>query len=432
MIKVRRLAGLLVCGCLSWAGPAWAVDAVVHWNEITVAAVTVGRPGPIGSLDIALVQAAVYDAVQAIDRRFKPYHVTVPGASGSPAAAAATAAHNVLVGLYPGQAVSLTPTYQAYLVSNNLVNDPGVAVGQQVAVGFLALRRLDPNPLPPPFIGGTRPGEWRPTESFIGGPPPGPPPSGAAMAFPWLGAVTPFTLKSSTQFRAVKPPRLNSAHYAHDYDEVKALGARFNSARTAEQTDIAYFYAGNFFAMWNQGLRAIAEQQVHNIGDSARLFALANLATADAVITSWDSKLHFNFWRPLTAIREGDNDGNRHTAGDSTWEPLINTPNYPDYTSGANNVTGAVTRSLELFFGTDEMTFSLTSAVPQAVQKTRTYTRFSDAAEDVVDARVLLGIHFRFADTAARKQGRQVAKWAFKHFLRPVDDHDAHDDDNDD
>jgi hypothetical protein len=161
--------------------------------------------------------------------------------------------------------------------------------------------------------------------------------------------------------------------------------------------------------------------------DHARLLALANLATADAVITSWDSKLYYNFWRPLTAIREGDNDTNHHTVGDPTWQSLINNPPYPDYTSGANNVTGAMTRILELFFGTDNMTFLLTTAVPQAVQKTRTYTRFSDAAQDVEDARILLGIHFRSADTAARKQGRQVAKWAFKHVLRPIGERGSND-----
>jgi len=229
-------------------------------------------------------------------------------------------------------------------------------------------------------------------------------------------------LKSPTRYRAPKPPVLHSARYAQDYDEVKALGARFNSARTAEQTDLAYFYSGNFFAMWNQGLRDMAARQGLNIGDSARLLALANLAVADAVITCWADKLYYNLWRPLTVIREGDNDTNHHTVGDPTWEPLINTPPYPDYTSGANNVTGAMTRTLELFFGTDNMTFTLTTAVPQAVQKTRTYKRLSDAAEDMVDVRIWLGIHFRTEDEAARKQGSQVAKWVFKHFLLPVND----------
>ena len=424
MIKLRRLASLIVCGCLVWTVPA-AADAVADWNATAVAAVTLGRPGGPGAVDMALVQAAVHDAVQAIEGRFQPYHVKISGAPGSPAAAVAAAAYGVLVGCYPAQASSLTTTYQSYLTSNNLVNDPGLAVGKLVADTILPLRRVDPSPLPPPFKGGTKPGEWRPTESFIGTPPL--PPSFAPMLAPWLGSFKPFTLKSPTQYRAPKPPVLHSARYAQDYDEVKALGARFNSARTAEQTDLAYFYSGNFLAMLNLGLRDIAAQQGLNIGESARLLALANLANADAVITAWDSKLHYNFWRPITAIREGDNDTNAHTAGDSTWQPLINTPNYPDYTSGANNVTGATTRTLALFFGTDNMTFALKTAVPQAVQKTRTYTRFSDAAQDVVDVRIYEGIHFRAADEAARKQGRQVAKWVFKNFLRPIGEHGSND-----
>ena len=141
---------------------------------------------------------------------------------------------------------------------------------------------------------------------------------------------------------------------------------------------------------------------------------------ADAVITAWDSKKHYFFWRPITAIQEGDNDGNPNTAGDANWQSLINNPNYPDYTSGANNVTGAMTQTLALFFGTDRMTFVVTSLAPLAVQKTRTYRRFSQAAQEVVDARVYLGIHFRFADTAARTQGRRVATWVFDHYLLPV------------
>jgi hypothetical protein len=145
---------------------------------------------------------------------------------------------------------------------------------------------------------------------------------------------------------------------------------------------------------------------------------------ADAVITSWDSKKFYSFWRPITAINEGDSDGNPKTAGDPTWQPLINNPNYPDYTSGANNVTGAMTRTLSLFFERDRMTFEVTSLAPLAIQKTRVYNRFSDAAQDVVDARVYLGIHFRFADTAARKQGQRVAEWTFNHFLLPLDDDD--------
>jgi hypothetical protein len=152
------------------------------------------------------------------------------------------------------------------------------------------------------------------------------------------------------------------------------------------------------------------------------------------VLTAWDSKYHYASWRPITAIRNGDSDGNPETVADPNWEPLQNNPNYPEYTSGANNVTGAVTRMLALFFGTDEMTFTVaTTNHPPANTTTRTYNRFSDAAADVLNARIYAGIHFRFADLQGRRQGRHVAQWVFSHFLRSVDDddHDDHDDGDD-
>jgi hypothetical protein len=405
------------------AAPSTGTDAATDWNAIAVQALVAAvpaRPGPVAFLDLAVVQAAVHDAVQAIDRRYEPYHVHIPGASGSPEAAAAKAAHDVLVNILPGQAASLDTTYHDYLATHYLAeDDPGVHVGEVAAAGILALRANDgrvPNPLPPPFIGGTDPGVWRPTPSLQ----PGPPPSFAPMATPWLATVPPFTLKSNDQFRADPPPPLTSKRYTENYNETKALGARFNSARTPEQTQLAYFYAGNNFILWNRVLRDIAAAQTDNIGDNARLLSLGTLAMADAVLTAWDSKFHYVYWRPITAIREGDNDGNPLTAGDPTWEPLINTPNYPEYTSGANNVVGALTRTLELYFGTDQMTFMAFSQFPLADPNTRTYYRFSDLSWDTVNVRIYQGIHFRPADEVARKQGRHVAQWVFGHFLQPI------------
>jgi hypothetical protein len=411
---------------LSWTGTVQA-DAVTDWNAIAVQALAPPpptappRPGPVVFLDLAIVQAAVHDAVQAFDKRFEPYHVVIPNAAGSPVAAVATAAHDVLVNILPSQTDALDTTYFDYLAATGLTAaDPGVAVGEAAADGILALRANDgrvPNPLPPAFTGGTNPGEWRPTPS---NPPEGPPPSNAPMLTSWLGTVPPFTLESGDQFSAKAPPRLTSKRYAKDYNEVKALGIRANSARTPEQDQLAYFYAGNNFILWNRVLREVAAANTNTLGDNARLLALGTLAIADSFITAWADKILYVFWRPITAIREGENDGNTRTAGDPTWEPLLNTPNYPDYTSGANNAVGALTRTLELFFGTDQITFTAVSQFPLADPKTRTYQRFSDLSWDTVDVRIYHGIHFRFADEAARKQGRRVAKWAFKHFLRPV------------
>jgi hypothetical protein len=418
--KSLVIAALSLCGGIA-AGPARG-DAVTDWNEIAQQAIVAGRPGPIGAVDSALVQVAVHDAVQAIDKRFEPYHVEVKGARGSRSAAAAAAAHGVLVGIYPAQAAQLDATYFDYLAAHGLTGDPGLLVGEKVAAGILPLRRTDPNPLPAPFTGGTGIGQWRPTPSFIGNPPA--PPSGAPMAVHWMSGFDPFTLTSPTRYRADPPPAVTSELYARDYDEVKRLGSFDSTDRTPQQQDLAYFYTDNFLAQWNRALRGIATNHLHRTGDTARLFALANLATADALITSWDSKKFYFFWRPITAINEGDSDGNPNTAGDPAWRPLINTPNYPDYTSGANNVTGAMTRTLAQFFGRDRLTFEVTSLAPLAIQKSRIYDRFSEAADDVVDARILLGIHFRFADTAARQQGERVAEWAFEHFLLPLDGDD--------
>jgi len=426
MKRIHFFQGLVAAAVIGSATPALA-DAVTDWNEITVQAATVGRPGPIGMVDVALVQVAVHDAVQAIDRQYEPYHAEIdltPGerAHARRSAAIAAAAHDVLVGIYPAQATTLDATYFSYLADKGLDNDPGLAIGQRVAALILPLRRANPNPLPPPFVGGTGIGNWRPTPSYLGNPPS--PAPFSAMFAPWMASFDPFTLTSPARFRAAPPPAVTSDRYTRDYNEVKELGALVGSTRTAEQTDLAYFYSDNTPALWNRALRGIATRYLRRNADSARLLALANLATADAIITCWDSKRYYAFWRPVTAIQEGDADGNPATVGDPSWQPLINTPNYPDYSSGANNVAGAMTRTLELFFGTDRVPFEITSLAPQAVQKVRNYSRFSDAASDMVEARILLGIHFRFADLAARKQGRSVADWTFNHFLLPLDHRD--------
>ena len=200
------------------------------------------------------------------------------------------------------------------------------------------------------------------------------------------------------------------------------MGARFNSSRTVEETNFGLFWAAITLRYGTEWLRDLAASQNLSIGDNARLCALVNLAMADAAITSWDSKIAFNFWRPLTAIRLGNDDTNPDTVGDPTWEPLINTPNYPDHTSGANNVTGAATRSLALFFGDKRNDVHRQYNEHNAWHsQSRTYHRFSDAADDVVKARIYEGIHFRFADEDARKQGRHVAQWVFGHFLKPLE-----------
>jgi hypothetical protein len=413
--RARILGYLMVLGVS--AVPA-AADVVTDWNSNTLTVIGLGaatRPTPSGILDLAMVHIAIHDAIQAFQGRFETYNAPISGAAGSPIVAAAKAARDVLVNRFPDQAGSIEATYQNYLSANGLPpTDAGVLAGQEAALNIVTQRVNDGSfpPNPEVFTGGTAPGEWRPTQpTFL-----------VPMSAPWFGAVVPFALKDSAGLLPEPPPpHLRSGAYAKAYNEVKALGARVNSARTPEQTDLAYFYSDNFFNLMNRTVRAIAAAHLTDIGDSARLFALVHIAGADALISAWNNKRYYFFWRPSTAILNGDDDGNPQTEGDPTWLPLINDPPYPDYTSGANSFTGAFMRTLGRFFGDDAFTFDVTSAVAQAVQKTRTYSRFSDVAADVVEARILLGIHFRFADTVARRQGKQAADWAFSHILRPLD-----------
>jgi len=425
MNKTSKLWLVFVLLLVFLAASAAHADVVADWNAIATQAalqttIPPVRPGPSAILDLAMVHAAMHDAIQAFEGRFESYGAPIPNASGSPVAAAARAAHDVLVARFPNQSGTLDKLLDDYLNGLGLPVDPGLAIGHQAAANILSLRAGDgsfPNPSPD-FAGDTDPGDWRPT-----------PPGLAHMAAPWLGAVTPFTIKDATQFRSPPPPSLDSGKYVREYDEVKALGSINSTARTKAQTDLANFYTDNFLALWERTLRGIANTNINNIGDSARLFALANLAAADAIIAAWDGKRFYHFWRPITAIREGDNDGNPETAGDTTWLPQIATftPPYPEYPSGANSLTGAMTRTLERFFG-DRMTFSVMSAF---VNQTKTYHRFSDMADDVVNVRIYQGIHFRSADEVARRHGKRVADLAFRHFLRPIDD-DHHKGDHDD
>jgi hypothetical protein len=442
---MKRQILLIACAVILACAPPLRADAVLDWNAISAQVIfAAARPGPSAIIDFAVVAATVHDAVQAYDKKFEPYATEICDATGSPAAAIAKANRDILLNRFPAQAGTINTAYDNYLAANDLeADDPGVAVGAAAAAGMIALR-ADDGAFPatfPPFVGANIPGLWRPTPSFQPGPPamPGPPPSFAPMAVPWAAEVTPFVVLSPEQFRCAPPIKLTSSKYTKEFNEVKALGARFNSARTPEQTHVAYLWAGNFLAQVNDVLRALSEEHLDGSADRARLFAITWLTAADAFINTWNNKVFFPTWRPVTAVREADTDGNPKTAPDPLWEPLINTPNYPDHCSGANALLGSTTKAMSLFFRTDHMTFTVTTINPNAVPPQKTYHRFSDAAADVVEARILQGIHFRSADLEGRKLGRQVARWVHKHALRPLrghkhncNNHDCDDTDDED
>ena len=325
---------------------------------------------------------------------------------GSPAAAAAAASYRTLVGIYgPGNPCLATVIDPAVIYAG----DPGLQAGNEAAAALLPLYRPSFALPSDPYLGGTAPGEWRPTLPAL-----------APGAFRFQTVTAPFVLNRPSQFRPEPPPTLSSVAYARAYDEVKALGALTNSTRTPEQFELTQFWALNPVVTFNATVRSIAEAHVPDIGDKARLLALVNLAAADALISCWDSKYHYSFWRPETAIREGDNDLNQRTVGDPNWLPFVTTPPYPDYSSGFNNLAGSFTGMLKLYFGTDEFDFSILSPTPGLTVNPRQYHRFSEAAQEVVEVRILQGIHFRFADEQARRQGRRIAHWVFMKSLRPV------------
>ena len=439
MTRLRVLTGLIICSCLISATPAIA-DPITEWNSIAADTIFAGgRPaGASPLLDFAMVHAAIHDAVQAYEKRFLPYAVRIGDATGLRVAAVAKAARDVLVNRFPPQTATIHAKYLAFLASHGLTEaDEGRLVGAHAASAIIEKRAGDgsyPTPPPPPDLGHTGAGQWRPT-----------PPALLPFSTPWLGAVEPFTMDFNEQFRARPRPPLTSREYTRAYNEVKALGGPVGYpgvTRTPEQTQLGYFWSGNTIALFEGMVRGLVEacemgtgqrycKSLNRLGDSARLFALANLAGADAGIRAWNSKKHYNFWRPITAIQQAlpaDNDGNPETQADPTWTSLIAAPPYPDYTSGANNLSGSFTTIVTRFFDTDKVTFKVMTTATIANPKERTYDRFSDLADEVVDARIYLGIHFRFADTAARREGTRVATQAFNHFLRPVRDH-GHDHD---
>ena len=412
MKRSNTRALVMAATCLSWAAPVQA-DVVTQWNARILQCVqgvptAANRGGPPGLLDIAIIQAAVHDAVQAIEGRYEPYLYTNPSAlgAGSADAAAANAAYRTLVGLYQaGNACLATAVDPAITYPG----DPGLQIGAEAAALLLTARR--PSFVSPvdPFKGGEGPGEWRPTPNAFQ--------DGQNSFFAY---TEPFTLLRASQFRPSRYPPMVSDQYRREFNEVKALGSLTGSTRTIAQTDLAMFWTANPISTWYSTLRSIAEQFSSSVGDSARLFALASLAAADGQITVYDSKLYFNFWRPITAIREAHVDGNPHTERDETWTPLVATPPYSDYTSGANSLAASMMTSAQLFFGTDELPFSITSTVPNLLTNPRPYTRISAALDDIVDVRILQGIHFRSADEEGRRQGARVAHWVFQRYLRPV------------
>lgn len=374
-------------------------DAVVAWNDTASAALgtDAALPAPVMAVGMAYVQAAVYNAVEGIERSHDLYrwHTRGPRCA-STAAAVAAAARGVLLHYFPVSSPRVEADYSDALASipEGAAKDEGIAYGERAADHLLAQRADDGWLAPTVFDPPLAPGIWRPT-----------PPLFAPYLAPWLGTMTPFVLRSADQFRPHGPPRLTSARYTRDFQEVASLGSATSTTRTAEQTQIALFFAGNLTSQLQGAYRDHIVRHGLDGADAAQYLAIADLAGADAVMTAWDAKLHFGFWRPVTAIQLGDTDGNPDTQGDPGWQPLIATPPFPDYLSGHTTVIGSVTAALTGLEGTPSIDLNLSSTVTGT---TRHYATAATLRQEGIGARIWGGIHFRTADETGDRVGNHV------------------------
>lgn len=402
-----------VCATAVLAGLAAGAraDEVTYWNSVLLDSVrATSMAPPRASRAMAMVQGAVYDAVNAVDRTHRPLRADLLAPAGtSREAAAACAAHRVMVQLFPSRQAELDSLLanRLALIPAGPARDNGLAVGDAAASAMISWRSGDGSAhTPAPWTGNADIGQWRPTANGLPG------------ALPHWGSVTPFVIQNGSQFRAPAAPALGSAEYAAAYNEVKTLGAADSPVRTAEQTDIAHFWAANAGTvtppgMWNQIAQVIGAQRGNTISENARMFAMVGVAVADAAITSWDTKYTHNFWRPETGIRMGEFDGAALTEGDASWRPLLVTPNHPSLTSGHSTFSSAAAAALAAFLGTDSFAFTLTS---EGI--TRSFTSLSGAAAEAGQSRIYGGIHWQFDNqhglAAGASVGRYVADNAFQ------------------
>jgi hypothetical protein len=410
----RASVGLLAaCAALLVSAAPVRADTITDWNRYATDAliVSAAQPPQVSVPHLAMVHGAVYDAVNAIDGGHEPYLLSSHSAeaSHSQRAAAATAAYRTLAHLVPAQQTTLDALYAASLsgIADGPSKTGGIAVGEQAAAAMIAARTNDGRFGSFRFAVGLAPGVWRPVlPAFVNDP--------AA----WLKDVRPFLIEDPSQLRSKGPLELTSARYAREFEEVKALGSLTSTARTADQTHAARYWAENPPATWSRIFRTLSAQQGLTLVENARLYAMLYMTAADALIAVWDDKAHWSFWRPITAIREGGSDGNPRTEPQDGWTPLIANPPYPEHPSGHTGLSGSIVKTLQHFFGTDSIGWTDTNNAGL----TRSFSSFSEAIREIVDARVWSGIHFRTADVQGQRIGRRVAGYRQGRYFRPVVD----------
>ncbi len=427
----RTYTCLIAFAAITLIAAVASADELTDWNQTMLrAALVAGTSPPVTTRVAAIVQVAVFDAVNGIARHYTPIHVEPAGPAGaSRAAAAVQAAYATLLQLYPAQKSTFDARLAVSLArlgarENSATISNGRAWGQTVADAILAWRSTDGfTPAPPPFLGGTALGQWRPT-----------PPAFAAGAVPQFAYMTPWAIAAASQFRPVGPPPLTSTRYAQDFNETKQMGSVSSSTRTADQTVYAWFWnSATPSFLWNtvavslatspasesdeKGSRDTHEERHDSTLQNARLLAVLNVAIADAAIACFEAKYTYVSWRPVTAIPLAATDGNPKTTEDAAWMPLFTTPAHPEYPSAHSCLSAAAASVLADRFG-ENTHFAMESDLMPGV--VRVFKSFSSALEEVKNARIVAGIHFRSATDDGETLGASVAEYVLGHAAQPL------------
>ena len=408
-----RFKSFLALAVLSLGATDSGADVVTDWNSAALDAIRAGRASPpVASRALAILHVAIYDAVNGITQTHEPYFVTgKPAGVASVEAAASAAAHRALIALFPSRQTELDILYTTKL--GELRDGPslrvGVAWGESVAEAILERRRGDHSDAVVPYSPTPGAGFWQPT-----------PPANAAALLPQWPMVTPFAMTSAAQFRPPAPPALDSPRWISDYNLTKDLGSVSSATRSLDQTAMARFWADGAGTVtppghWNVIAQDVAAQHGTTLEGNARLFALLNIAEADAAIVSWDCKYKFEFWRPVTAIRNGDLDPVVETEKEADWTPLLTTPPFPEYTSGHSTFSAAAGVVLASFFGGDIPFVTASEDLPGVV---RSFSSFSAAAQEAGMSRIYGGIHFLSANEAGLSSGAELGAYVSANFLK--------------
>lgn len=412
------MAAVVSGGAVLASGHTASGDVILDWNQALLDAVkTTNLNPPRAARAMAMTHLAMFNAVNAVDQTHHSYGgfglLANPGTSRE--AAAVEAAYNVLTNLFPTQAGAFTAARGNSLaaIPDGQAKTDGIDLGLAAANHMLALRANDGSDNVVPYVPGSDPGDWQTT-----------PPAHAPALLPQWANVTPFAMTSGSQFRLPGPPALDSAEWATAFNQVKEIGSKTSATRTADQTEIAYFWAdgaGTFTppGHWNHIAQEAAAAHGYDISQNARLFALLGMAVADASISCWDNKYAYNFWRPITAIRNAETDGNDATVDDDAWEPLIVTPPFPEYSSGHSTFSGASAGILTALFG--DMPFTTYDEIDAlGTIGPRSYNSFLEAAIEAGDSRIYGGIHYMFSNTPAVNAGLDLADYIVASYLTPV------------